>query len=93
MKGCVGLGTNNLELAANFYEQLLNEIVRKHKKKYELQQRNPVLHLLKRIVPQKCIVPSAQPSGQRRLSSRQSIADSSSSTLKGSSTWLLMPIL
>ena len=26
MKGCVGLGTNNLELAANFYEQLLNEI-------------------------------------------------------------------
>ena len=26
MKGCVGLGTNNLELAANFYEQLLNKL-------------------------------------------------------------------
>lgn len=26
MKRCVGLGTNNLELAANFYEQLLGHI-------------------------------------------------------------------
>ena len=26
MNGCVGLGTNNLELAARFYEQLLGEI-------------------------------------------------------------------
>ena len=26
MNGCVGLGTNNLELAANFYEQLLKTI-------------------------------------------------------------------
>ena len=26
MKECLGLGTNNLELAANFYEQLLNSL-------------------------------------------------------------------
>ncbi len=26
MNGCVGLGTNNLELAASFYEQLLEQI-------------------------------------------------------------------
>jgi catechol 2,3-dioxygenase-like lactoylglutathione lyase family enzyme len=26
MNGCVGLGTNNLELAASFYEQLLGQI-------------------------------------------------------------------
>jgi len=32
MKGCVGLGTNNLELAASFYEQLLGQIgITRHK--------------------------------------------------------------